>query len=215
MSSSFQEIMDAINIVVKKSLANISRIDFCVVKSHVSGDMYIVTVAGTDHSVKCYGGTPNINRQYPLFVPFGNMSQAFIIIGGSGGGGYTPLDAYPIGSVYISYNATNPATLFGGTWERKKDVFFLAAGDTFAPNTSGGEATHTLTTEEMPSHIHQVHAFPYAGSDTNYYQISPTPGANVDSVTRWTGGVATPTGGGQAHNNMPPYETVYAWKRTA
>lgn len=207
--------MDAINIVVKKSLANISRIDFCVVKSHVSGDMYIVTVAETDHSVKCYGGTPNINRQYPLFVPFGNMSQAFIIIGGSGGGGYTPLDAYPIGSVYISYNATNPATLFGGTWERKKDVFFLAAGDAFAPNTSGGEATHVLTINEMPSHNHTSAGVPMNTSPTWASGYTRTAYA-VTAENPYPNNVPNnTTGGGQAHNNMPPYETVYAWKRTA
>ena len=53
---------------------------------------------------------------------------------------------YPVGSIYWSKNATNPSYLFGGTWEQIKDTFILAAGNNYKINTSGGAATHTLTT---------------------------------------------------------------------
>ncbi len=61
---------------------------------------------------------------------------------------------YPVGSIYMSVNNTNPTTLFGGTWEQIKDTFLLSAGDTYSAGTTGGEATHQLTSSEMPSHTH-------------------------------------------------------------
>lgn len=145
-------------------------------------------------------------------------------------GGATLLDyTHPVGSVYISTAATDPADLFGGgTWERIKDVFLLAAGDTFAAGSTGGEAAHTLTANEMPSHTHNpANQAGYYGFITNsqkafaigdmgsqsgngrYYPYAP---ADFD-ISRNTATGAT--GGGKAHNNMPPYLTVYAWRRTA
>ena len=61
---------------------------------------------------------------------------------------------YPVGSVYISFSATDPSTLFGGTWTRLKDRFLLACGDVYAPNSTGGSATVTLTQNQLPSHTH-------------------------------------------------------------
>ena len=51
---------------------------------------------------------------------------------------------YPVGSIYISVNSTNPSQLFGGTWERIKDKFLLASGDTYANNTTGGSASNFI-----------------------------------------------------------------------
>ena len=61
---------------------------------------------------------------------------------------------YPVGSIYLSVNSANPQTLFGGTWEQLKDRFLLGAGDGYSAGSVGGEATHKLTTNEMPSHKH-------------------------------------------------------------
>ena len=61
---------------------------------------------------------------------------------------------YPVGSIYISVNSTNPSTLFGGEWEQIQEKFLLSAGDTHTAGTTGGEFTHTLTTAEMPVHNH-------------------------------------------------------------
>ena len=113
---------------------------------------------------------------------------------------------YPVGSIYLSVTSTNPGTLFGGTWARIKDTFLLAAGDTYAAGSTGGEAEHTLTVDEIPSHKHTI------GYGTN------TIGGTVErpnfSTTK-TSAETTATGGGQAHNNMPPYLAVYVWQRTA
>lgn len=61
---------------------------------------------------------------------------------------------YPVGSIYMSVASASPAILFGGTWEQLKDRFLLGAGDTYTAGDTGGSASHTLTTDEMPSHSH-------------------------------------------------------------
>ena len=113
---------------------------------------------------------------------------------------------YPVGSIYMSVNSTNPGTLFGGTWEQLKDVFLLAASSTYAAGSTGGEANHTLTIDEMPSHTHNIGANSGFRDESSPYSY-PHPGTK----TKASGA----TGGGQPHNNMPPYLAVYMWKRTA
>lgn len=63
---------------------------------------------------------------------------------------------YPVGSIYMSVNSTDPSTLFGGTWERLKDRFLLSAGDSYSAGNTGGEATHKLVEGELPSHTHTL-----------------------------------------------------------
>lgn len=116
---------------------------------------------------------------------------------------------HPIGSLYLSFNSTNPNTLFGGNWERIKDKFLLAAGDKYGVNKTGGEETHQLSIAEMPSHTHGIRV---TWGDENY---------NVDFATKHNdihlavdmGYTTFSTGGNQPHNNMPPYIVVYIWKR--
>ena len=68
------------------------------------------------------------------------------------GGG---INAYPIGSIYMSVNATSPATLFGGTWEALDEGrVLIGAGSSHPAGEEGGEETHKLTSSEMPSHGH-------------------------------------------------------------
>lgn len=122
------------------------------------------------------------------------------------------LDAvYPVGAIYMSTVDVSPAGIWGGTWERIKDCFLLSAGDSYAAGAVGGEATHTLTVDELPAHNHKSYPGGYSAG-------GGTPG--------WASIWAAPeypsyyydvgyTGGGQSHNNMPPYLTVYMWKRTA
>ena len=128
---------------------------------------------------------------------------------------------YPVGSIYISVNSTNPANLFGGTWEQIKDRFLLACGSTYNAGATGGEATHRLTQDEMPNHKHarimglsdsQVLHFVSSAGKTSLQAsvITNTGNTNAD----FDGEASTSyTGGGQAHNNMPPYLAVFMWKR--
>lgn len=115
---------------------------------------------------------------------------------------------YPVGSIYMSVNSTSPATLFGGTWEQIEDTFLLAAGSTYSAGDTGGEAEHTLTVDEMPSHTHPNTTSQGGTSGSGWYLRHIQSGNN--------GSIATGSrGGDQPHNNMPPYLAVYVWKRTA
>lgn len=75
-----------------------------------------------------------------------------------------PLAAYPVGSYYISSNSTSPATLFGGTWTQIQNRFIFAAGSGYSVNSTGGSATKSLVTDNIPSHSHSCGA---AGSHTH------------------------------------------------
>lgn len=128
-------------------------------------------------------------------------------------GGKSLLDyLHPVGSIYQSTDSTSPADLFGGTWEQIKDVFLLAAGDSHAAGSTGGEATHTLTKAVIPDHAHTL----------KYTGQSVTEGVNAirlyqaasNQYNAYSGGQSSDCGD-QAHNNMPPYLAVYTWRRTA
>ena len=125
---------------------------------------------------------------------------------------------YPIGSIYISVNSTNPHDLFGGTWEQLKDRFLLGAGGSYTLGNTGGEASHTLTVAEMPEHKHVFSNITPGGNTAKYEQWRNTGVTNSNaqrtpSGSTFNGAETEPTGGNQAHNNMPPYLAVYMWKR--
>ena len=122
---------------------------------------------------------------------------------------------YPIGSIYLSVNSVDPSTLFGGTWEKIKDKFLLSDGDTYSIGSTGGEATHTLTIDEMPSHRH-TSVRRYNGTDDNNFSghIANAVESN-DTSTLQEQLYTDYTGGSQPHNNMPPYLAINVWKRVA
>lgn len=122
---------------------------------------------------------------------------------------------YPVGSIYLSVNSTSPSSIFGGTWEQIKDTFLLGSGDTYTAGTTGGEATHTLTVNEIPAHDHDYTI--YGDASTSQHPVSQdiyrysSWGSTYHDTTMDT----TTVGGGQAHNNMPPYLVVNIWKRVS
>ena len=132
------------------------------------------------------------------------------------------LSVYPVGSIYKSTNSMSPAELFGGTWERIKDQFLLASGDTYTAGSTGGEAQHKLKESEMPSHCHGLlKGDPSSNATGNPNQIQATPDLyyawadpKTDNKYYWQSYTGF-TGGSMPHNNMPPYLTVYMWKRIA
>ena len=120
---------------------------------------------------------------------------------------------YPVGSIYISVNNTNPTVIFGGTWEQIKDRFLLACGDTYKNGEIGGEATHTLTNDETPAHVHIVKGVTEdAPAGSSLYTVNKTTRKGEYSGNI---GNTTSVGGNQPHNNMPPYIAVYIWERIA
>lgn len=75
-----------------------------------------------------------------------------------------PLAAYPVGAYYMSSDSTSPAVLFGGTWTQIQNRFIYAAGPGYSVNSTGGSATKTLVTDNIPSHTHSCGS---AGSHTH------------------------------------------------
>lgn len=123
---------------------------------------------------------------------------------------------YPVGSVYMSTSSANPSTFIGGIWQRyaqgrtivgvsESESEFSYVGKT------GGEKSHRLTNQEMPSHSHGFNGNKMVG---NGFGDAP---ANVTASGGWfqlhpkTGS----EGGDQPHNNLQPYITTYIWLRTA
>lgn len=125
---------------------------------------------------------------------------------------------FPIGSTYITQTNTNPSTILNfGTWERVKGKVLVGLDeDDEAFNTigkTGGEKTHTLTVDEMPSHNHSVESYKKAGNQTLHSNTSSGSHSYPNEIGDITIGY---TGGSQPHNNLQPYKvTGYMWVRTA
>jgi len=139
--------------------------------------------------------------------------------------------AYPVGSIYMSTVSTNPATLFGfGTWVAYGQGRMLISADgTYTAGTTGGSATTTLSTANLPAHSHTAtvtdpghthssnaqqqntgHQLAGGGSQT----VFPTP-ATINSNTTGITVAISNTGSGTAFNTISPYIAVYMWNRTA
>lgn len=144
------------------------------------------------------------------------------------------LKVYPVGSIYISTSSENPGNIYGGTWEEYGKGRTLVGVDSSDPDFStveklGGEKSHTLTIDEMPSHNHVERMFLDQSGYSSVkpagyaYYIYSTQSSNVitwtntklSNVNYWKIGVTEDKGGSQAHNNLQPYITTYMWKRTA
>lgn len=127
-------------------------------------------------------------------------------------GGKTLLNLiYPVGSIYMSVSNTSPATFLGGTWEQIQNRFLLAAGTSYSAGSTGGSATVTLAESQIPAHKHGIEVCNGSTSGSDYFKVTFTQGGTY-KVYNTPGQL---TGGGGAHENMPPYLAVYVWKRTA
>lgn len=129
---------------------------------------------------------------------------------------FTASTVWPVGSVFTSVVATNPATLLGfGTWSSiaaGRMLIGLDSGDTQFDTVeeTGGAETVTLTTTELPAHTHSVPGAATSGNDA--YPINSGSTSGPDNGAPYTSGSA---GSGAAFSIMNPYYVVYFWKRTA
>ena len=125
---------------------------------------------------------------------------------------------FPIGSTYITQEETNPSTILNfGTWERVKGKVLVGLDeDDTAFNIigkTGGEKTHLLIADEMPSHAHFMeNVRKWVGAETGDVTW---PEDGVNQLAK-EGMPTSYTGGSQPHNNLQPYQVVgYMWIRTA
>lgn len=128
------------------------------------------------------------------------------------------LAAWPIGSIYMTVSNTSPGSLFGGTWERISERFLLGASSSYPAGSTGGESAHTLTQSELPNYSLSVAngsnvIRSKTGSSADAYVQTQSSGWGIPNWESKTVTVAS-GGSGAAHNNMPPYLSVWIWKRT-
>lgn len=220
-------------------------------------DVTTVRVLGWNNNTK---PTSSPNGNYLL--GYNTQLQSLELIGTNGAS--TPvlsdsikkqiaLLAHPVGEYYWTSNASfNPATAWGGTWERIQDGRCLISNNgSHSVGSTGGSETVTLSLSQIPSHSHpHTHSHSHdrgtmnitgtfaGGIDTSnwsgaFYKMSQIPRMNdadghhmktgFDASRSWTGRTSTDStgasshaqGGGQAHNNMPPFRTAICWHRTA
>ena len=124
---------------------------------------------------------------------------------------------YPIGSIYMSVNSTNPSTLFGGEWEQIEDRFLLACGTKHSNGSTGGSEDAVVVT-----HTHSVndkYVLTTRGGAITRNSTAGTTGTKVSNLLKSDDGIARNVMGNAGTSgvgkNMPPYLAVYCWVRIA
>lgn len=87
---------------------------------------------------------------------------------------------------WASNDSTSPASFIGGTWERVEGEFIMGASSAYPVGTTGGSATHTQTTAEMPSHSHSG-STGSAGSHSHSASTGSAGGHSHSGTTNWAG----------------------------
>ena len=167
-----------------------------------------------DHvKVKIYYGTSTteVKAGSVAFVTDGGAAGTGALATYNGSSWLTDISVmqtiYPVGSIYISTLSTNPATLLGfGTWSAfgaGRVLVGKAGSGTFATGgATGGAETHTLTSDEMPSHTHIQNAHGHAQNSHTHTQDAHTHGLtgrpdDGTSTGAWYGSVEQTTQGVQ------------------
>ena len=83
---------------------------------------------------------------------------------------------YPVGSIYMSVNSVNPATLFGGEWEQIKDKFLLSSGDVYSNQSEGGSADAVVVKHNHTQnpHNHTQNAHSHTPARGRSFMTAPT-----------------------------------------
>lgn len=180
---------------------------------HAVGNLILQEVVDSKGSRWCRTGTGEWETTYDSrqIVPVSNggtgATEGSSALSNLGIKSWLLNNVFKVGYVWVSYTSTSPASIIGGTWAAITGRFpYFNAG-----TSVGGSNTHTLSVSQIPSHTHGIRIdwFNYAGSGISDSYSSST-NAQIDA-----GGSTRETGGGEAHNNMPAYQTLYAWRRTA
>ena len=149
---------------------------------------------------------------------------------------YSIIDVvYPVGSIYMSVNTSNPSTLFPNTiWEKIEDRFLLSSGSTYSSGSTGGskDAVVVKHNHTQNAHHHSTdsgysylvsdvnvaingtkRSFPSTGTSANFVYSSNGGSINEKTNTANTTATNNETGVSGTDKNMPPYLVVNIWKR--
>ncbi len=138
-----------------------------------------------------------------------------------------PVEAWPVGSVYISIADVDPGFLFGGDWSRFANGRVLMGvkesdSDFDTVEETGGKKNHTLDKLELPEHAHSIpghdHGIPASDGVGNLPRAVRGNATELGDIPTDLEG-STSTGDGPGINTpisiLPPYINVYIWKRVA
>ena len=123
------------------------------------------------------------------------------------------LQKHRIGDFIFSDNPQSPAEEFGGTWLLVEEVFLYGASANYPVGSRGGEATHTLTIDEMPKHSHGINVNGWGEQQSNQKDTVTYNSWTYNWREQWN--TTVNAGNSQPHNNMPPYRATYIWQRIA
>ena len=170
------------------------------------------------------------NNDITISYPTDNTGSGSYTNGGSGGNSLDFDKIYPVGSVYMSINSTDPTNLFGGVWEQIKDRFLLSAGNTYTAGSTGGKAEHKHGLNDNAAALIGNHGDTTAFSPNYNFYLGTNYNINNGAYC-WSHTHDNPfnsdnskfsllaavglVGNTVSANNMPPYLAVYVWKRTA
>lgn len=130
---------------------------------------------------------------------------------------------FPIGRGFIDFTNTDYSNYLGFTWERElvglTPVGYKSGDADFGTiGKTGGEKTHTLAVDEMPSHYHDIN---YPGGVADIRVRADKISGSLSLTVGGQGGTAynlpktQEVGGSESHNNLQPYKVVAYWKRIA
>lgn len=127
------------------------------------------------------------------------------------------LAAHPVGSIYQTISPENPAVTFGGgTWERIEGRFIMGASDTYPAGSTGGSATKTIAKTNLPNEKIDVYSLYTKGSEGRKFDavsLSYTHSDGSGDFSRT--GRTDPLGDSTPLDILPPYYSVYIWRRVA
>ena len=120
---------------------------------------------------------------------------------------------YPVGSIYMSMNSTDPSTFIGGKWTLIHDRFLWC---TNYSGTEGGSFSVTLSTENLPPHNHKLQIYRTSSESPRNYGLSDESGFGGRVMVGSYGDTfsTSNTGSGESFSILPPYKAVYCWYRT-
>lgn len=121
---------------------------------------------------------------------------------------------YPVGSCYISFSATSPSSIIGGTWSQIKSGLMMAIGSTGAATSAGGTGgSRKISTNQMPAHQHTIKGW-NIGSAGAIASTTPYNWIGYEN-SGWSSSAAMMNAVGGGADYIPAHFSVYIWRRTA
>lgn len=231
----FEKIKHLIDVEIDNRMRPFCRTRKMTVTTAYNADTQLVGVSeavGKEIKLPVFGSVDvsklTVGTAVWVFAPYSSMSNAIVFMLGNGETGYAasagnsdelggnPPSFYipPVGIVLPFWDDTEPAAIWGGTWELiESGRTLIQSGSAYPLGSTGGEATHTLTIDEMPAHTHTARvatattpdgALRLAKANARYSGTEQSSADNIEGAGR-----------SLPHNNMQPYIAVNLWKRTA